>query len=190
MVTGSYLIDRCDFVINDITGRFMMERIYEFLLCEKDSFVGKGWTLSLFSEAIIYGDRVEIILPDNHTETFLKTSEDYHNRRGGTKRLDLKENETGFCLTETSHDRIYQYDKKGKLLWISDRNGNKTRYQYQAGILERISFASGQYLILTWQGEKLISMEDCIGRRVTYHYERDLLTQVEMVNGGSRIVWL
>ena len=184
MVTGSYLIEQCDFVLNDITGRVMVERTYESLLCEADSPVGKGWTLNLFSKAMVYDDRVEILLPDNHTETFLKTPKGYRNRRGGSKRLTLTEQERGFCLVEASHARTYQYDKGGKLLWMADRNGNRTRYQYQGNTLEKICFASGQYLSLTWQGKKLISLEDCIGRKVTYHYEGELLTQVEMVNGG------
>ena len=184
MVTGSYLIEQCDFVINDITGRFMVERTYESLLCEKDSPIGRGWTLNLFSEAVIYDDRVEIILPDNHTETFLKTGEGYRNRRGGTKRLTLKEGEKGFCLLEASSGRSYYYDEKGRLVSLSDQNGNQTLYEYRSDTLERICFASGQYLLFTWQGKKLKSMEDCIGRKVSYHYEGELLTQVELVNGG------
>ena len=184
MVTGSYLIEQCDFVLNDITGRFMVERTYESLLCEEDSPIGKGWTLNLFSEAFVYDDRVEILLPDNHTETFLKTAEGYRNRRGGTKRLALEEKDKGFCLKEASSGRAYQYDEKGKLLLVTDQNGNQTQYSYQGDTLARITFASGQYLALTWQGRKLTSMEDCIGRRVSYCYEGDFLTQVEMGNGG------
>lgn len=89
MVTGSYLVDQCDFIINDISGIYAVERTYESVLSQKDSPVGRGWTLSLFSTAYIYDDRVEIVLSDNRTEIFLKTEEGFRNRKGGTKRLAL-----------------------------------------------------------------------------------------------------
>ena len=78
----------------------------------------------------------------------------------------------------------YIYDKKGRLTQVLDRNGNQTLYQYKGERPEKIEFASGQYLSLGWQGNKLVSMKDCIGRCVRYDYDGDLLTSVEMVNGG------
>ncbi len=184
MITGSYLVEQCDFIINDITGRFAVERTYQSLLCTEDSPVGKGWTLNLFSRAVVYDDRVEIILPDNHTETFLKTAEGYRNRRGGAKKLTLEEDGSGYRMREAGTGLVRAYDHDGKLLLVTDRNGNGTAYHYSKDTLEEILFASGQYLKLFWQGDKLISMEDCIGRTVRYHYENGLLTEVEMVNGG------
>lgn len=101
MVTGSHLIEQCDFIINDINGIFAVDRTYESLLCTEDSLVGKGWTLNLFSRAIFFDDRIEVILPNNHTETFLKTADGYRNQRGGTKRLFLTEIKDGFAMQET-----------------------------------------------------------------------------------------
>lgn len=184
MVTGSYLIEQCDFIINDITGIYAVERTYESLLSEEDSPVGRGWTLSLFSSAIVYDDRVEIILPDNHTETFLKTAEGLRNRRNGTKRLALEEHNNGYLLKEAETGLSRYYDAEGRQLFIADRNGNQTTYQYSGFTLQRISFASGQYLDFLWQGNKVVSIQDCIGRKVKYHYQNDFLTEVEMINGG------
>jgi len=185
MVTGGYLIEQCDLLINDIRGRIAIERTYESLLSEEESPVGKGWTLSLFSQAYVYDEKIEILLPDQHTETFLKTAEGYRNRRGGTKRLSLTEERDGYNLFDSTDKTNWFYDREGKLLTATDRNGNRTSYDYKGEKLAKISFASGQYLTFTWQGDKISSMQDCIGRSVEYCYEDDYLIAVTMVNGGK-----
>lgn len=184
VVTGSYLIEQCDFVINDITGICMVERTYESLLAGEDSPVGRGWTLSLFADAFVYDDRVEIRMPDLHTETFLKTAEGFRSRRGGDKSLALRKEGDGYLLREEKTGLSRMFDAAGKQICVSDRNGNRTLYCYAGETLQEILFASGQYLKLVWQGDHLASMEDCIGRRVSYHYDGAFLTAVEMVNGG------
>ncbi len=184
MVTGSYLIEQCDFLINDICDVYAVERTYESLLAADDSPIGRGWTLSLFSTAYIYDDRVEVVLPDNHTETFLKTEHGYRNRRGGTKRIALCAQEDGYLLTEaeTGHTRLY--NTQGLLMQETDRSGNRRVYYYTGNTLSRISFASGQYLDFVWKGNHIVSIQDCLGRKVSYHYEGEVLTEVEMVTGG------
>ncbi|MCH5345239.1 MAG: RHS repeat protein [Acetatifactor sp.] len=184
MVTGSFLIQQCDFILNDITGICAIERTYESLLAEEDSPVGKGWTLSLFSSAVIYDDSVEIILPDNHTETFLRTEEGLRNRRNNTKRLTLEEQKNGYILKEEQTGYTRFYDMDGRQMYVLDRNGNRTTYQYNANTLQKIIFASGQYLDFIWQENKIVSIQDCIGRKVMYRYQDGYLAEVEMVNGG------
>ncbi len=185
MVTGSYLIEQCDFIINDTCGIYAVERTYESLLSDEDSPVGRGWTLSLFSTAYIYDDRVEIVLPDSHTETFLKTEEGYRNRRGGTKRMELHAQADGYLLTEAATGISRFYDTYGKLLWETDRSGNRRQYLYVGQTLCRVAFASGQYLDFTWEGKHVESIQDCIGRKVCYHYKDGLLTETVMVTGGT-----
>ncbi len=184
VVTGSFLMEQCDFVINDITGVCAVERIYESLLAGEDSPVGKGWTLSLFIDVFVYDDRVEIRMPDHHTETFLKTAEGFRSRRGGTKSLTLKKDGESYLLWEEKTGLLRTFDAAGKQISATDKNGNRTIYHYAGDTLRKIVFASGQYLEFVWQGDKIASMEDCIGRKVTYHYDGALLTGVEMVNGG------
>lgn len=174
MVTGSYLIEQCDFIINDITGIYAVERTYEPLLPDEDSPVGRGWTLNLFSMAYIYDDRVEIVLPDSHTETFLKTGDGYRNRRGGTKRMELQAQEDGYLLKEAVSGISRLYDAHGKLLRETDQSGNSRQYHYMGSTLRRISFASGQYLDFVWEGTHIQSVRDCIGRTVSYSYEDSL----------------
>ncbi len=184
MVTGSYLVDQCDFIINDISGIYAVERTYESVLSQKDSPVGRGWTLSLFSTAYIYDDRVEIVLSDNRTEIFLKTEDGFRNRKGGTKRLALYAQEDGYLMREATTGISRLYDRDGKILQEIDHNGNRRLYQYTGCTLRRISFASGQYLDFTWQESHITSIQDCIGRKVHYRYENSLLTEVETVTGG------
>ncbi|MCM1184797.1 MAG: DUF6531 domain-containing protein, partial [Roseburia sp.] len=184
MVTGSYLIEQCDFIINDTGGICAVERTYESLLAGEDSPVGRGWTLSLFSTAYIYDDRVEIALPDGHTETFLRTEQGYRNRRGGTRRMELCAQDDGYLLTEAGTGLSRFYDRYGKLLWETDRSGNRRQYLYAGSTLCRVAFAGGQYLDFTWEGSHVKSIRDCIGRSVSYRYEDGLLTETMMVTGG------
>lgn len=184
MVTGSYLIEQCDFMINDITGIYAVERTYESLLASELSPIGRGWTLSLFSTAYIYDDRVEVVLPDNHTETFLKTAEGFQNRRGGSRRMTLQSQEDGYLLTEADSGLTRFYDASGKQLQSADKNGNKTVYHYIGNTLQRIHFASGQYLEFQWEQNKVISITDCLKRKVTYQYDGDFLTEAGIVTGG------
>lgn len=185
MVTGSFLVEQCDFMINDITGTVAVERTYESLLASEDSPVGRGWTLSLFSHAYIYDDRVEIVLPDNHTETFLKTADGFRNRRDGSRNMELTEHEGGLRLEEHASDITRIFDSAGKQILAMDKNGNKTVYEYSGETLRCIRFASGQYLEFLWQGNKIIQIKDCIGRTATYHYDGDFLIETGMVTGGT-----
>ena len=136
-----------------MNGIYAVERTYESLLADEDSLVGRGWTLSLFSTAYIYDDRVEIVLPDNHTETFLLTEEGYRNRRGGTKRMELRAIDDGYLMTEAKTKISRFYDAAGKLLYEADHSGNCRQYHYTGKTLCRIAFASGQYLDFTWEGK-------------------------------------
>ena len=184
MVTGSYMFDQCDFVINDITGIYIVERTYESLLYSEDSPMGRGWTLNLFSRALVYDDRVEILLPNNHTETFLKTAEGFRNRRGGSLRMALEAQSDGYLLRDAENALLRFYDMWGRQTAVEDQNGNRTQYQYLEDTLQRIQFASGQYLDFQWEEDKVTSIRDCLGRKVTYHYQGDLLTEVETLTGG------
>ncbi len=184
MVTGSFLIGQCDFIINDITGVRAVERTYESVLAGEDSPVGRGWTLSLFSRVLVCEGRAEVGLPDGHTETFLKTAGGYRSRRGGGRRLELLADGDGFLLREAGTGLARSYGADGRQLCVTDRNGNRTQYRYEGETLVKIVFASGQYLDFSWKGNRIVSATDCIGRRVTYRYDGDFLTEVCMPNGG------
>lgn len=185
MVTGSFSFDQCDMIINDILGINTVERTYESLLCREDSPIGPGWSLSLFSRANPYDDRVEVLLPDGHTETFLKTGEGFRNRRNGTRSLALFAEEGGYRLDEALTGLSRFYDTAGLLRSVTDANKNQTLYQYGGKTLNRITFASGQFLELSWEGDRLAAMRDCIGRLVRYRYKEGLLIEAELVNGGA-----
>ncbi len=184
MVTGGYSMQQCDFIINDITGRYIVERSYESLFAGVDSPLGKGWYLSIFGRAVLYDDRVEIVLPDNHTDTFIRTEEGFRNRRGGSCKRILTMQEDNYVMKEADTGLSYVYDADGKLQSVTDRNGNERSYLYTGDTLRRVTFASGQYLDLTWEGNRLSTLTDCMGRKVSYCYEKDRLIEVQMVNGG------
>lgn len=185
LISGSFLIEQCDLIIQDILGDYAIERSYESLFAKNDSVIGKGWSLSFFSELEQEEDTIEVKLPDQHTETFLKTKEGWKNRRNGDSSYVLSEEEEGYEVKEIATQKRMQYDQEGKLKAIIDRSGNATIYEYKKELLSRVCFASGQQISFSYEGEKIRSMMDILGRTIRYQYEEDYLTEVIQANGGS-----
>ncbi len=77
-ITGSFLIDQCDLIINDISGEVAVERFYESIYKEV-SPIGKGWNLSIFSHLEFESDFIRIHMPDNKIEVFKMEDGHYEN---------------------------------------------------------------------------------------------------------------
>ncbi len=184
LISGSFLIEQCDLIIQDILGDYAIERTYESLFAKNTSAIGKGWSLNFFSKLEEEEDTIEIRLPDQHTETFLRTSDGWKNRRNGDGSYALYEEEEGYELKEISTKKKMKYDREGKLKAIIDRSGNETIYEYKKEQLSRVCFASGQQISFSYEGEKIRSIMDILGRNIRYKYEGEFLVEVVQANGG------
>ncbi len=184
LISGSFLIEQCDLIIQDILGDYAIERTYESLFAKNTSAIGKGWSLNFFSKLEEEEDTIEIRLPDQHTETFLRTSDGWKNRRNGDGSYALSEEKEGYLLKEVITGKLYFYEKEGALKKIEDTNGNQTIYEYQSQMLSSIKFTSGQVLSFSYEKDKISTITDILERKITYQYEGDYLVAVKFPNGG------
>lgn len=178
MVTGSFMIEQCDLIINDILGDYAIERLYDSVSRQTTSPIGKGWGLSIFSHLDIYDNTILIHMPDTVVESFDKTDNGYISRRNGDESLLFSECKTGYHLFDAQTQESTYYRTDGQLDKVVDKYGNTRIYEYIGNSLDKIVFPSGQYLSLSFKGEHLIEIEDNLGRKIKYTYEGIFLKSV------------
>ncbi|WP_250278723.1 EndoU domain-containing protein [[Clostridium] colinum] len=185
IVTGSFLIEQCDLVINDILEEVAIERFYESI-DDEVSQVGKGWHLSIFSSLLINENQTKIKIKtfDNKIEIFDIIEEEIKNIRNDDKTLSLKKIENRYSLYNNITKQTLIYKENGLLLYVIDKNGNKREYEYEENILKKINFPSGQYLEFKIKDGKIIKIIDNMNRQIKYEYDGDYLISVEIPNGG------
>lgn len=79
---------------------------------------------------------------------------------------------------ETKQRRSYSiplrgiyFEHNGKLTCTEDKNHNKTRYLYKAGVLQCIEYPGGQYFDVNLENGKIMEIKDILGRKLFYEYE-------------------
>ena len=184
LITGAYLVEQCDIILNDISGDFPLLRYYNSQKNLKNSLLGSKWMFSLSACLTPLGDVIEILMNDMHIETFLKTPDGWRNRRGGDESLQLYQFEDSYKLVDISARVSSVFDLTGRLLYTEDRNGNRTLYEYVGGTLRKVILASGQTLTLDYAENKLSCITDSIGRKIKYTFDGEFLVAVEAPNGG------
>ena len=182
-VTGSFLIEQCDLIINDILEDFAIERFYEST-DKTVSLIGKGWHLSIFSSLKFNNEDITVILPNNKIEIFTFINNEYKSIRNEDKTLELKKIETNYILYNSIEKTKMIYKENGLLLYVIDKNGNEREYIYENDILKRINFASGQYFDIEIKENKIRKITDNINRQIKYEYDGDYLISVEIPNEG------
>lgn len=164
-VTGSFYIEQCDLIINDILEDIAVERFYQSI-DKRVSLVGKGWNLSIFSNLEFETGYITLNTFENKKEIFtINENNEIKSLRGGEEIYSLTKLEDGY--------KVYNTLKKQTLLY----NEN--------GILKRIDFPSGQYFDIDIENNKIRKITDNIGHQIKYEYEGDYLLSVEIPNGGT-----
>lgn len=107
--------------------------------------------------------------------------------RPGSAEL-LRDNDDGtFTLTRRDETRI-RFDAAGRLISITDHNGNQVVYTYSSGRLVRISQPGGRQINLSYSGQGRIAQATGPGgRKVTYAYDArgDLATATNVAAGQT-----
>ncbi len=185
IVTGSYLINQCDMIINDILEEVPIERKYQSTN-KNVSLIGKGWQLTIFSNLQFNENKkyIKILMFNGKTETFEVTEDKIANIRNDDETLILKKIENGYSLYNNITKQTLIYEKNGLLLYVIDKNGNKRKYIYKENILEKICFPSGQYFKFEIVENKIIKIIDNMNRQIKYTYDGDYLISVEIPNLG------
>ncbi len=150
--------------------------------------IGIGWNFGIKSQIIEHPDGLIVSLPDDSREYFIKNDyNEWKNIRGGTDQFKLTENSTnGNYLLKLPNKLMYTYNQKGKLISISDLQGNTTQisYLYTTDNIEKIVNSSGITVEFEYKDDKISKITDVIGRTVEYNYENDSLISVKSIIDG------
>lgn len=185
LVTGSFTITNTDFVLPDVCGMYRLKRTYESIHTNDGQILGAKWLCSLGTRAIVQDQTATVLKEDLHLEHFVLENGIWVNQRGGDDSYRFAQNDLGYQLYETQTGKTFSYGLDGQLLSITDRCGNTAIVSYCGGTMQRLTLASGQYLDFEYEDGKLSAVQDILGRKVTYHYNGELLTSVTYPNGGT-----
>ncbi len=188
--TGNYYFSRPDLVIPGRGLVFNFTRSYNSL----DSYngpLGAGWTHSynIFVRKNASGT-VTVKEADGHEVLFIPTGGGSYTP--GTPGVfdNLTENVNGsFTLSRKNQTRL-SFSQSGKLLAITDRNGNVQTLLYDgAGNLHEITDTVGRSVVLTYDGNnRIVQITDPIGRSVTFSYDgsNNLVEAVDPAGGTTK----
>ena len=185
MVTGSQRMTNTDFIVKELGEDFRLVRTYESRYENKGGLLGSRWFLNIETRVWLEGEKAVVILPDMHLEHFTRTERGWSNDKTGTGVYRLTETEAGFCLMLVREKLRYQYDRRGYLSMMIDRNDNRIWFRYLGSTIQRMEFSCGQVLEFTYQDNKLACIKDILGRTVRYAYEGELLTEARLADEGT-----
>lgn len=140
---------------------------------------GRGWIFNFGRRLIVArnkdGDKIVGVVQETGERDFFKEHDD------GTLeclalygvRYTLSKNPDGTFDIAEKYGGVQHVGADGKLLTISDRNGNTLTFSYDAvGCLSRITNASGNYVdFQLGPNGKIASVSDNLGRTVAYAYD-------------------
>ena len=181
--TGSLYIPAVDMKLPDIREDFAISRKYESINPRK-GILGPGWTCSLESFLQYKGDLCHILCPDGHVESFHLREGLWHNDKGGSRRMELREEEDGFRLLDVPAHMSYVYARDdGRILYAEDGQGNRSVYEYDIvensgdnhsiHVLTAITTFAGGRVEIRMENGRLTGLTDVLGRTVTYTYDED-----------------
>ena len=123
-ITGSFLIEQCDLIINDILEDVAIERNYQSIY-NNVSPIGKGWNLSIFSHLEFQTNYITLYTLDNGREVFEVKENEIKSVRNGEEVFLLNKIENGYKVYNSLKKHILIYKENGLLLYVIDSNGNK-----------------------------------------------------------------
>ena len=185
VVTGSQTLVYTDIEIEDITKSVYFKRTYESIYKNEKGLFGNKWMAFLETNITEKNGLTVVQMPDMSLIEYKKTEFGYENVRKGDGAYRLFDTKDGYLLTSVKEADCYYYHRNGQLAYIEDRNHNRTTLLYNGTLLEKVLYASGQYLEFFYTGEHVSCIRDILGRETKYAYEGEFLTTVTLANGGT-----
>ncbi|MBQ2744716.1 MAG: hypothetical protein IJF37_03745, partial [Lachnospiraceae bacterium] len=144
MATGAFYYEDSDFILSESSYDFHLIRRY-ISVKERGSrkSIGWKWTLSVDTCVCRDGETTIVILPDSKEVEFKYDNGVYKNKRGNNKRYTLIRPEEKFIFEDNENNHTYIYDKEGKIETVTDRYGNKTKYEYSDYGIEKVILSTG-----------------------------------------------
>ncbi|MEY8268875.1 RHS repeat-associated core domain-containing protein [Lachnospiraceae bacterium 64-25] len=183
-VTGAYLITAADMLLPDIRGSIRLERNYRST-DRRAGWLGMGWRHVYEGRLLKDGELLHVALPEGHTAAFLWTGERFDDIIGNGRFTLSHDGMTDIWHARDLHEhKDYCYDDRGRLVAVTDRNGQSLRFSYQGEYPEKMETPLGHTVSFTFNEGRLAQMTDDMGRSIGYRYEGNLLTEVVHMDGG------
>lgn len=183
MATGKFIHEETDYSLPDMAGDYRLIRRYTTKKDRRNQSLGRAWTYNADTHIKKEGKTLTVTMPNGKTAEFTENSGTYTNKRGGSKKYELKKQNSRYIFRDNPEEQDYIYDEKGKIQKTRDKNGNTTEYTYGEYGLEKITLATGYSLTFKWENMKISTVMDNAGRTVKYKYRNGLLTTVERCDG-------
>lgn len=189
--TGDYYETTTDLAVRSRGPGLEMTRTYSSLAAAAGtaSALGRGWSFAYDMSLSIDPETKDAVVtnPNGSQTSFEKLSWRYE--APPNVLAWLIDHEDGTYTYTIKKRTSYTFDTAGRLIGVSDRNGNKTTLAYDgAGILESAEDEAGRTITFDFdEGTGLLSgVADSAGREVSYDYtEAGDLETVTDVRGGE-----
>ena len=142
-----------------------------------NSAFGSGWGLAGLQELVTNPDGSVMLIDGDGSELLFEKNADntYKSPAGHFSTLERLADGT---FRHTAKDKtVYSFDAQNKLVKVSDRLNNETRYVYQNGVLSKIVDPVGLETTFTYVGNRITAITDPAGRvtKLTYDSNGNLL---------------
>jgi RHS repeat-associated protein len=187
--TGNFIHQETDLSIATRGNPLVFSRFYN----SKDSRVtsiGQGWTHSYNIILSQEPNRVNIRWGDGHTDYWDANGSAYEPNTVGLYDKLVKNPDNTWKVTKKNLDK-YNLDMAGRLMSISDKNGNVVSLSYShptdANLVTAVSDAAGRTIAFGYTGTLLTSVSDfdSPARTVQFSYTSGRLTQVTDVMSNT-----
>ena len=166
--TGNFIYEKKDI---ETFGSFPLKYVRFYNALDLSSGpAGKNWrhSFEVSLEQEENGD-LFIYFQDGHLERYTYTKDGFKSPIGSTSTLEVLTE--GFLLT-TKEKESYLFDRYGTYTSFIDRLGNKTHISYcDRGFIKKVENLSSALHFETNHSGNIISIKDCLGRKVSYEYK-------------------
>ncbi|MEL7494972.1 MAG: peroxidase family protein, partial [Cyanobacteria bacterium J06554_11] len=155
-----------------------------------DSVLGSGWGIAGVQELVENSDGSVLLIDGDGSDMLFEASETHLNQYDSPASdfsVLVKLSDGTFQRT-TENQTVYRFNSDNKLVSITDRNQNITRYIYNNGLLTDVVDPIGLVTNFTYQNGRVSSITDPAGRstQLKYSAEGDLVEIIDP-DGTKRV---
>ncbi|MFA7062166.1 MAG: DUF6531 domain-containing protein, partial [Pedobacter sp.] len=147
--------------------------------------LGKGWNHSYNIRLIDATDSITLKLGGGDIRNFIRSGSSYLPEATSYDTTSIVKNSDNSYTRSFKNGLNQTFSNTGKLIAITDSNGNKSTLTYSGSDLATVTDPTGRTLTVTSSGGRISSIKDPAGRTTTFAYNGNLLTSVIDPSGNS-----
>jgi len=168
--TGNYVYQHRDLSIPGIGMPFSFERSYNSR-DDRNGPLGYNWTHNWNIHLDAATDKVVVRWGDGRTQSWAPDGAGGFITQLGTFDTLVDDGSGGYTLKLRSK-REYRFDSAGRLVSVSNRNGNRIQLAYEGGGLSQIIDSAGRTIIFSHDSNgRIMQITDPIGRTTRFGYD-------------------